>query len=114
MTAEELSNVAVGCSRNRPAERRRPATAASPRGVSRRSWIESLAGDLSCGLGNFGDAPFHLPGTDFVLGDAARLAGTGLYDRRRATLELAGPAGGHEDIAIVAVEAFDQLHTVLP
>jgi len=37
-----------------------------------------------------------------------------LYDRRRATLELAGPAGGHEDIAIVAVEAFDQLHTVLP
>src|ERR1700756_4819861 len=114
MTTEELSNVAVGCSRNRPADRRRPETGASPLCVSMRSWIESLAGDLSCGLGNFGDDPFHLPGTDFVLGDAARLAGTGLYDRRRATLELAGPAGGHQDIAIVAVEAFDQLHTVLP
>jgi hypothetical protein len=82
--------------------------------VRLRSWIESLAGGLRSGLGNFGDDPFHLPGTDFVLGDAARLAGTGLYDRRRATLELAGPTGGHEDIAIVAVEAFDQLHTVLP
>src|SRR5579864_1988489 len=114
MTAEELSNVAVGYSRNRPGDRRRPATAARPLCVSLRSWIESLAGDLSCGLGNFGDDPFHLPSTDLVLGDAARLAGTGLYDRRRATLELAGPAGGHEDIAIVAVEAFDQLHTVLP
>jgi hypothetical protein len=29
-------------------------------------------------------------------------------------LELAGPTGGHEDIAIVAVEAFNQLHCVLP
>src|ERR1700757_3352847 len=114
MTAGELSNVAVRCRRNRPGDRRRPATAASPLCVSMRSWIESLAGALRCGLGNFGDDPFHLPGTDFVLGDAARLAGTGLYDRRRATLELAGPAGGHEDIAVVAVEALGSLHTVLP
>src|SRR5437868_4802955 len=112
MTAEELSNVAVGAGET--ARSASTSNSGKTLCVSLRSWIESLAGDLSCGLGNFGDDPFHLPGTDFVLGDAGRVAATGLYDRSSATLELPGPAGGHEDIAIVAVEAFDPLHTVLP
>jgi len=62
----------------------------------------------------FRNDPFHFAGTDFILRDAARFTGTGFDYRRSAALELAGPASGHEDVAIVAVEAFDQLHNYSP
>jgi hypothetical protein len=79
-----------------------------------RSGVDRLTGDFSNRFGGFRNHPLDLTCANFILRDTARFAGTGLYDRGRATLELAGPTGGHEDIAIVAVEAFDQLHTVLP
>src|SRR5215475_9949461 len=78
------------------------------------SLVQRFAGYFRCGLGGVHDRPLHLPSTDFVLGDPAGFARTGFNYRRRSTLELAGAAGGDQDITVVAVEAFNQLHRILP
>src|ERR1700757_2776736 len=76
--------------------------------------IDSFGGNLGGGFWNFGDHPFHLAGADLVLGDAARFAGTGLDDWWSTALQLPGTPRCHQDIAVITVEAFDQLHTLLP
>lgn len=60
-----------------------------------------------------GDDPLHFAGPNFILGDATGFAGTGFNDGRGAALQLAGAPSRDQDVAIVAIEAFDQLH-VLP
>jgi len=49
-------------------------------------------------------------GVNFLLGDLARLAGMRFHQRRSAAGELAGAAGGHQNITIVAVKSVFQLH----
>src|SRR5262249_41190399 len=70
--------------------------------------------NLGCGLRSFRDDPFDFSGADFILGDPAGLAGIGLNDRWSAPLQLARTPRGHQDVAVITVEAFDQLHTLLP
>src|SRR5215831_14363811 len=60
-----------------------------------------------------GDDPLDLAGADLILRDAAGFAGTGFNHGRGAVLKLPGTPGCDQDITIVAVEPFDQLH-VLP
>jgi len=52
-----------------------------------------------------------LAGLDLVLRDTTRLAGIGLYQRTRASLELARAAGGDEDVTILAIELFRGFHS---
>src|SRR5579871_2492515 len=80
--------------------------------VLAQSLIDVLGGLLGCGP-SFGDFPFHFAGADFILRDAARLAGTGIDDGRCAGLELAGATGCDQDVPVIAVETFDQLHGTL-
>src|SRR5580658_9567367 len=54
--------------------------------------------------------PFHLAGSDFILRDTAGFAGTGIDHGRRAGLKLACAASCDQNVTVVAVEAFDQLH----
>jgi hypothetical protein len=83
-------------------------------GVGLTALIQCFLGGFYRRLRCFGNDPFHFAGADLVLRDAARFTGTGFDYRRSAALELAGTASGHEDVAIVAVEAFDQLHNYSP
>jgi hypothetical protein len=48
---------------------------------------------------------------DLVLGDTTRLAGVGLYQRTRASLELARAASCDEDVTILAIELFCGFHS---
>ena len=59
------------------------------------------------GLRNF---PLHLSGANFILRDAAGLAGICVDHRRGALLHLPRPPCCHQDVSVVAVKAFDQLH----
>src|ERR1017187_432820 len=71
---------------------------------------QNLAGNLR---GSFAHLPLHLAGINFLLRDAAGLAGVRLHHRMRATLQLAGPPGGDQYIAILAIESIIQLHRSL-
>src|SRR5579864_6912563 len=71
--------------------------------------VESLLGLLGGGAG-FGNFPLHFAGADFILCDAAGLAGIRVDDRRRTGLQLSRSPRCHQDVSIVAVKAFDQLH----
>src|ERR1700689_5258476 len=78
---------------------------------------ESLIQNLSGLLGraaSFRNLPLHLARADFILRDAARLAGVGLHHRWGSGLQLAGAPRGDQNITIVAVEAFDQFHGLSP
>jgi hypothetical protein len=74
--------------------------------------FQSFSG-LLCGAARFRDLPLHFAGADFILRDAAGFAGIGLHYRRRSRLQLASAPGGDQNVAIVAVEAFDQFHGIL-
>jgi hypothetical protein len=76
--------------------------------------IKRFLGGFDRRFRGFRNDPFHFAGPDFILRDAARFTGTGFNYRRSAALELASPSSGHEDVAIVAIEAFDQLHNYSP
>src|SRR5512146_2281529 len=73
-------------------------------------FVEELFGGGNRRLGSFRDEPLDLARLDFVLGNAAWLAGIGADDGARSGLELARTASRDQDVAVVAVEAFDQLH----
>jgi hypothetical protein len=77
------------------------------------SFIQFFGGLLG-GAAGFGDFPFDLAGADFILRNAAGLAGVSLNHRGRSGLQLAGAPGGDQNVAIVAVEAFDQFHRLSP
>src|ERR1700733_3849909 len=71
--------------------------------------IERFSSLLS-GAAKFRNFPLHLARSNFVLRDAARFAGVGLNHRRSSRLQLPSTPGGDQNVAIVAVEAFDQFH----
>src|ERR1700728_3081345 len=77
--------------------------------VLAQSLIERVSGLLGGGA-SFRNLPLYLAGTDFVLRDAAGLARIRVDHRRRPRLELPRPPRRHQDVSIVAVKAFDQLH----
>jgi hypothetical protein len=81
--------------------------------VVAESLIQNFGGLLS-GAARFRDFPFHLASADFILRDAAGFAGICLYHRRSARLQLSGAPGGDQNVAIVAVEAFNQFHGLFP
>src|SRR5271163_3800704 len=76
------------------------------------SLIQHLRGLLGRAA-SFRDLPFHFARADFILGNAAGLTGIGLHYRRRSGLQLAGSPGRDQNVAIVAVETFDQFHGIL-
>src|SRR5580658_8732293 len=83
--------------------------------VHRKSLVRAqrlveIFGGLLGGAAKFGNLPLHFAGANFILRDAARLAGTGVDHGRCAGLELPRASSCHQNIAVVAVEAFDQLH----
>src|ERR1035441_4610243 len=71
--------------------------------------VESLFGLLG-GAPGFRNLPLHFAGADFILRDAAGLAGIGVDHRRRTGLKLARAPRCHQNVSVVAVKAFDQLH----
>src|ERR1700758_3576394 len=81
-------------------------------GICGSTGLEHLAGGLDARFGGFRNDPLYFSCANFILSDAAGLTGTGFDDRRRTTLELAGAASSDKDVTVIAVEAFDQLHTV--
>src|SRR5215469_12052449 len=81
-------------------------------GICRSAGLQHFASGLDRRLGGFWNDPLYFSSADFILSDTAGLAGTGFDNRRRTTLELACAASSDEDVTVIAVEAFDQLHTV--
>jgi hypothetical protein len=81
--------------------------------VVTESLIQNFGG-LFGGAAYFGNLPFHFAGADFVLRDTAGFAGIGLNHRRSSGLELAGAPRGDQNVSIIAIEAFDQLHGFSP
>src|SRR5215831_15591522 len=77
------------------------------------SLVESFRG-LFGGAAGFGNFPFHLARANFILRDATGFAGVGVDDGRCTRLELASTASCHQDVPVIAVEAFDQLHWDVP
>src|SRR5258708_11064697 len=78
---------------------------------------ESLIQNFGSLLGRaagFRNLPFHLTGANFILRNAAGFARAGVNHRRGAGLKLPGATRGDENVAIVAVEAFDQFHGLSP
>src|SRR5215831_85825 len=75
--------------------------------------IDGLTGLLSC-RARLGDFPHYLAGSYLVLGDAAGLAGIGVDYRWCAGLQLPCTAGCHQNVSVIAVETFDQLHWDVP
>ncbi len=71
--------------------------------------LAASAGD--CGIR---DHPLHFAGFDFVLRDAAGLAGMSFDHRRSAALQLPGATRRHQDVTIIAIEAVHQLHKRSP
>src|ERR1035441_11123359 len=65
---------------------------------------QNLAGNLR---GSLAHLPLHLARIDFLLRDAAGLAGVRLHHRMRATLQLAGPPGGGQHLAIIALSSLN-------
>jgi hypothetical protein len=78
-----------------------------------QSFVQSL-GSLLGSAASFGNFPFHFAGADLVLRNAAGLAGISIDDWWGAGLELPRTPRCDQDIAIVTVEAFDQLHWDVP
>src|SRR5580692_1683424 len=76
--------------------------------------VEHFADDFDRRLGHFRDHPFHFAGLDFILRNSAGFAGVSFDDRRRTALQLSCAASGYQDVSIVAVEPFNQLHCFLP
>jgi hypothetical protein len=73
------------------------------------SLVQNFAGLLGRGA-RVGDFPFHLAGTNFILRDAAGFPGTGIDHRRSTGLQLASAPRRHENVPVITIEAFDQLH----
>src|ERR1700686_1694566 len=71
--------------------------------------VESLSRLLGGGT-RFRNLPLHLAGTNFILRDAAGLAGICIDHRRRTGLELPRPPRCHQNVSVIAIKAFDQLH----
>src|SRR5580704_2691016 len=82
-------------------------------GVRPEGLIQNVGGLLGRAA-SFGDLPFHFTRADLVLCNAARFAGVGLDHRRRSGLQLPRAPCGDQNVAIVAVEAFDQFHGFSP
>src|ERR1700675_4718500 len=82
-------------------------------GVVPESLIKNL-GRLLGRAASFRNLPLHLTRADFILRNAAGFARVGLHHRRSAGLKLAGAPRRYQNVAIVAVEAFDQFHGVSP
>src|SRR5690349_3685119 len=74
-----------------------------------QSLVEGLFGLLGGGAG-FRNLPLHLAGADLVLRDAAGLAGIGVDHGWRTGLELPRTPRRDQDVSVVAIKAFDQLH----
>src|SRR6476646_6842550 len=81
--------------------------------VLTESLIETFSG-LFGGAAGLGHLPFHLARADFILRNAAWLAGTGIDHRGRTGLQLPRTPCCHKDVPVVAVKAFDQLHWDVP
>src|ERR1700680_3814966 len=71
--------------------------------------VESFSRLLSGGS-RFRNLPLHLAGTNFILRDAARLGGICVDHGRRTGLKLPRPPCCHQNVSVIAVKAFDQLH----
>src|ERR1700724_2977975 len=71
--------------------------------------VESLSRLLG-GSSRFRNLPLHLAGTNFILRDAAGLAGICVDHGRCTRLQLPRPPCCHQNVSVVAVKAFDQLH----
>jgi hypothetical protein len=86
-------------------------TISKNRGLFRSDrFIQNLAGEVNGGSGNFWNHPLHLAGFNFILRDAAWFARGCLDYWRRATLQLARSARRYQDVPIIAVKPFYQLH----
>src|SRR5580704_5381671 len=77
--------------------------------VPAKRLIQRLSRLLGGGAG-FRNLPLHLAGTDFILRNAARLARVCVDHWRCPRLQLPRPSCCHQDVSVVAVKAFDQLH----
>ena len=68
------------------------------------------------GLEDWGVCPdvADLSGCDFILGDLAGLAGTGIYQGLRTGLELACASCGDHYVAKIAIELLLDTHSVSP
>src|SRR5215475_9944681 len=101
--------------------RRQPEKSQTPRaghragdlGIAKRL-VKTCIRGFRRGLGNFRDQPFNFAGLDFILCDATGLARTGIDHRWSSTLQLPRPPCRYQDIAIVAVKTFDELHELSP
>src|SRR5580704_7754954 len=81
--------------------------------VLAQRFVEGFGGLLG-DAASFGNLPLHLAGADFILRDAARLAGISVHHRRCARLELPRTPRRYQYVPVVAVEAFNQLHLGSP
>jgi len=77
-------------------------------------FVEHFTGGLDRGSLSFRNHPLHLAGFDLILCDAARFARKGLDHWRRPALQLARTTRRHQNVPVIAVEAVDQLHWILP
>src|ERR1017187_9078184 len=82
--------------------------------VFREGFAQGLAGRLDRKFWQFWNQPFHFARLDFILRDAAGLARNRFDHGRRATLQLPGPPCRYQNVAVVAVKSFDQLHRFSP
>src|ERR1700687_4108275 len=82
--------------------------------VFRENLIQSLARGHYRQFRNLRNQPFHLARLDFILGDAAGFARSGIDHRGCAALQLSCPSRRYQNVAVVAVEPFNQLHTLSP
>lgn len=73
--------------------------------VRRCHAIERFAGGFCRQTSQRRNHPLYLTGPNFILRNAAGLAGTGFNDGRRSTLQLPGAPCRYEDVPVVTVEA---------
>src|SRR4029077_18672610 len=82
--------------------------------VFREHLVQSLGRGYYWQFRNLRNQPFHLAGLNFILRDAAGFARSGIDHRGCAALQLPCPPRRYQNVAVVAVEPFNQLHTLSP
>src|SRR5215468_2828660 len=58
------------------------------------------------------NAVLHFAGGDLLPRYSASLASVGFNQRRRSAGNLARPAGGHQNVTVIAVKSIHQLHNL--
>src|ERR1035438_4297353 len=82
--------------------------------VLEKHLVECLGGGHYWQFRNLRNQPFHLAGLDFILRYAAGFARSGIDHRGRPPLQLPCPPRCYENVTIVTIEPFNQLHTLSP